>query len=145
MTNTTVWTFFYGSNMDLDVLKAVDYIPEQVEVAKLQGFDIEIRPLSNLVGSDRHCVYGILATGTHEELDRLYGSYVHDKLGATYLPQAVLCEKLDGTFLPALCYLCAEMEPAIATNNYLDRVVGPARSFGFPDWYIKRLEQYRPV
>jgi hypothetical protein len=34
--------------MDLNVLKAVDYVPEQVEVAKLQVFDIEIRPLSNL-------------------------------------------------------------------------------------------------
>jgi len=143
MSDTTVWTFFYGSNMDLDILKAVDYIPEQVEVARLQGFDIQIRPLANLIRSDRHCVYGILATGTHDELDRLYGRYVHGELGAIYLPHAVLCEKLDGTLMPALCYLSPEMEPARATNAYLDRIVGPAQAFGFPDWYIERLEEYR--
>ncbi len=143
MSETTVWTFFYGSNMNLDILKAVDYIPKQVETAILQGYDIRIRPLANLFRSDRHCVYGILATGTHDELDRLYGRYVHEELGATYLPHAVLCEKLDGTFLPALCYLCPEMETASTTNEYLDRIVGPARTFGFPDWYIERLEDYR--
>ena len=82
-------------------------------------------------------------TGTHDELDRHYGRYVHEEFGVTYLPHAVLCEKLDGTFLPALCYLCPEMETASTTNEYLDRIVGPARTFGFPDWYIERLENYR--
>lgn len=143
MSDTTVWTFFYGSNMNLDILKAVDYIPKQVEAAILQGYDIKIRPLANLTRSDRHCVYGILATGTHDELDRLYGRYVHEELGAIYLPHPVLCEKLDGTLLPALCYLCPEMESASATNEYLDRIVESARTFGFPDWYIERLEEYR--
>lgn len=129
--------------MDLGVLKAVDYIPEQVEVARLYGFDIEIAPLANLLRSDRHCVYGILATGTHAELDRLYGEYVQQKLGAVYLPHPVLCEKLDGSQLPALCYLCPAMEPAQATNEYLDKIITPAKIFGFPEWYIQRLEQFR--
>ncbi|MFQ5955722.1 MAG: gamma-glutamylcyclotransferase family protein [Kiloniellales bacterium] len=143
MPKATVWTFFYGSNINLDVLKKVDYIPSRVEVARLHGFDIRIRPLANLVRSDRHCVYGILATGTHAELDRLYGRYVRDELGAVYLPQAVLCEKLDGTLMPALCYVAPEIEPAQATDDYLDRIIAPAREFGFPDWYIERLEEFR--
>ena len=73
MPQVTVWTFFYGSNINLGILKKVDYIPRQVHVARLHGFDIQIRPLANLVRSDQHCVYGILATGTHDELERLYG------------------------------------------------------------------------
>ncbi|MEM7563603.1 MAG: gamma-glutamylcyclotransferase family protein, partial [Pseudomonadota bacterium] len=100
MSHHLVWTFFYGSNMDLEVLHAVDYHPDQVEVAKLNGYDIVIGPLANLVRSDQHSVYGILATGTHEELERLYGKYVHEKLGAVYLPEAVLCEKTDGSLIP---------------------------------------------
>ena len=143
MAQSIVWTFFYGSNINLDVLKMVDYVPGEAQVARLHGFDIEIRPLANLVRSDRHCVYGILATGTHEELARLYGRYVHDELGATYLPEAVLCEKLDGTLVPALCYFAPEIERAPATDEYLDRIVGPARQFGFPQWYIERLEAFR--
>ena len=143
MAEATVWTFFYGSNINPKVLKKVDYVPSQVEVARLHGFDIQIRPLANLVRSDRHCVYGILATGTHKELDRLYGRYVRDELGAVYLPEAVLCEKLDGTFMPALCYIAPETEPAPATDEYLDRIIVPARELGFPDWYIERLEAFR--
>lgn len=49
----TVWTFFYGSYMNLDVLKEVDLVPGRVEVARLNGFDILIRPLANLVRSDQ--------------------------------------------------------------------------------------------
>lgn len=143
MAQATVWTFFYGSNMNLDVLRKVDFVPDEVHVARLHGFDIEIRPLANLVRSDRGSVYGILAAGTHDELTRLYGRYVHDELGATYLPEAVLCEKLDGALVPALCYIAPTTEPAPATDEYLDRIVAPARQFGFPEWYLERLESFR--
>ena len=143
LNNNQIWTFFYGSNMDLEVLRAVDYVPEQVEVVKLSGFDIVIGPLANLVRSDQHCVYGILATGTHDELDRLYGRYVLEKLGAVYMPEAVLCEKTDGSLIPALCYLNPEMEPAPASDEYLNKITDPARALGFPDWYIERLEEFR--
>ena len=139
----TVWTFYYGSNINLEILKRFDYVPDRVEVARLPGFDIAIGPLANLVPSERHCVYGILATGTHDDLERLYGRYVQGELGATYLPEAVLCQTLDGRWIPALCYIAEPSESSQATDDYLDRIVGPARDFGFPDWYIERLESFR--
>ncbi len=138
-----VWTFFYGSNMNLEVLKRFDYVPDKVEVAVLPGFDVTIRPLANLVPSLGRSVYGILATGTHDELDRLYGRYVQDELGATYLPEAVLCQTLDGGWMPALCYIAAPTALAPATDEYLDRIVEPARALGFPAWYVERLESFR--
>ncbi len=143
MSKRTVWTFYYGSNINLEILKRVGYVPERVEVARLHGFDIAISPLANLVPSEEHMVYGILATGTHDDLDRLYGRYVQDELGATYLPEAVLCETLDGRWVPALCYIAAPLADAPATDDYLDRIIKPAREFGFPDWYIERLERFR--
>ena len=139
----TVWTFYYGSNINLEILKRFDYVPDRVEVARLPGFDIAIGPLASLVPSERHCVYGILATGTHDDLERLYGRYVQGELGATYLPEAVLCQTLDGRWIPALCYIAEPSEQSRATDDYLDRIVGPARDFGFPDWYIERLESFR--
>ena len=140
MADPTVWTFFYGSFMNLDVLKKSGFVPERYEVAKLNGFDIQIRPLATLVRSDQHCVYGILAPGTHEQLHRLYSQ---DWVGK-YLPEAVLVETLDGKWRSALCYIAPASDPQPATNDYIDRIVGPAKQYGFPDWYITRLESFRP-
>jgi hypothetical protein len=143
MVEPKVWVFFYGSFINLDVLRGVGLVPDRVEVAQLAGFDIVLRPLANLVRSDQHSVYGILATATHAELGRLY-AYAQDQLGGTYLPEAVLVE-VGGTWRPALCYIAAEMEPSAASNDYIDRIVIPARQHGFPDWYVARLEAFRPV
>jgi hypothetical protein len=143
MKQLKVWAFFYGSYINLNVLNEVDFIPEQYEVAKLNGFDIQIQPLANLVRSDRQCVYGIVATATHAELKRLYAHAEH-VLGGVYLPEAVLTETLDGGWRPALCYIAPSLDPKPAANDYIDRIVGPAQEYGFPAWYIERLESFRP-
>ena len=138
-----IWTFFYGSYINLHVLKEVGLVPERWEVARLSGFDIRIAPRANLVRSDEHCVYGIVATATQEELGRLY-AHARSVLGEIYLPEAVLVETRDGAWRPALCYLAPAMEPRPAENDYIDRIAGPARELGFPDWYVRRIESHRP-
>jgi hypothetical protein len=143
MSQPRVWTFFYGSYINFAVLKEVNYVPDRWEVARLSGFDIRIQPRANLVRSGQHGVYGIVATATHEELGRLY-AHARDVLGETYLPEAVLVETGDDKWRPALCYLAPAMEPRPATNEYIDRIAGPAREFGFPEWYIQRIEGFRP-
>jgi hypothetical protein len=121
----------------------VDYVPENWEVARLAGFDIRIHPRANLVRSDQHSVYGILATGTHAEL------------GPACMPMPKTCsvrhicpkpfaETRDGKCKPAMCYICPIMHPRAATNGYINRIVGPAREYGFPLWYIQCLETFRP-
>jgi hypothetical protein len=143
MADARAWTFFYGSFINLDVLRMRDYVPDMYEVARLDGFDITIRPLANLVRSVQHCVYGIIAPATHEELRRLY-DYARDELGCTYLPEAVLVEIRDGKWRPALCYIAPAMDSRPAADDYVERIVGPARLHGFPDWYVARLESFRP-
>lgn len=143
MADSKVWTFFYGSYMNLDVLREVNYTPDQIEVASLPGFDIRIRPRANLVRSDQHLTYGILATGTHSELDRLY-RHAKEILGEVYLPEAVIAQKFDGTFRPALCYICPAMADRTPSGDYVDRIVAAARQCRFPLWYIQRLEAFRP-
>src|SRR6516165_42171 len=124
MVEPEVWVFFYGSYMNLAVLKEVDLVPERREVARLGGFDIQIRPRANLVRSESHCVYGIVATATHAQLARLY-AHARDVLGETYLPEAVLVETRDGQWRPVLCYICPEMEPRSAEPAYVERIAGP--------------------
>jgi hypothetical protein len=137
-----VWVFFYGSYINLDVLREVDLVPDQWEVAQLHGFDIRIQPRANLVPSQEHSVYGIVATVSHAELTRLY-AHARDVLGEVYLPQAVLVQNLAGLWRPALCYLCPEMVPRPADNAYIERITRPARRLGFPEQYIARLEKFR--
>jgi hypothetical protein len=137
-----VWTFFYGSYINFDVLREVDLVVEEWEVARLDGFDICIAPRANLVRSDQHCVYGIVATATHTELERLY-AHARDVLGEVYLPEAVLVQTAGGGWRPALCYVCLDMDPRPAEMAYIDRIVGPARTLGFPSWYVDRLESFR--
>jgi hypothetical protein len=136
-----VWVFFYGSYMNLDVLREVHLLPDRWEVARLSGFDIRIAPRANLIRSPADCVFGILATATHDELTRLY-AHARDVLGETYLPEAVTAEGLDGHARPALCYIAPAMAPAPAAPDYVERILAPARDLGFPAWYRDRLASF---
>lgn len=131
--------FFYGSFINLGVLAGSGLIPENIEVARLAGFDISIAPLATLVRSDRHSVYGILCTASHESLRHLYGQ----EWVAAYRPQAVMVETRLGRMTMALCWIAPPFRPEPAAGDYLDRITGPARDFGFPAWYIERLESFR--
>ena len=143
MTEAKIWTFFYGSFMNPDVLKKLSIVPDEFEVATLSGFDISIRPLANLAPSPDHCVYGVAATTTHAELARLY-DYACDTLGGTYLPQAVLVQLRNGKWLPAMSYVASELKARPAANDYVDLIVHSAKHYAFPKWYIDRLESFRP-
>ena len=126
----------------LDVLEGVDYVPRRYEVARLPGYDIKVGPLANLVRSDQHAVYGIVATGTHDELARLY-DHAENVLGGRYLPEPVLVVTESGHWLPALTYIAHSLAEGPVADDYLDRIVGPARAHDFPQWYIDRLESFR--
>jgi hypothetical protein len=139
----SVWVFFYGSYMNVDVLAEVGLSRREFVVGRLAGFDIHIGSLANLVRSDQHLVYGLLTRATHAELSLLY-RHASDVLGGTYLPHAVTVELADGSLRAALCYLGSVLGSGSPRADYVDRIVTPARSFGFPAWYIARLEGFRP-
>ncbi len=141
MESGRVSVFFYGSFINLKVLEEGGLHPEKVEVARLSGYDIRIRPLANVEASSQHCVYGILCRATHAQLSRLYGQ---DWVG-DYLPYPVLAETLEGKLAPALCYIAPSPKLSQAADDYVGRIVDPAREHGFPDWYIERLESFRPA
>jgi hypothetical protein len=126
--------------MNREVLARGGLVPERIEVARLWGFDIVIDTLATLVRSDQHCVYGILCEATDDELRSLYGQ---DWLGSTYLAEAVLVQAEGGRLVPSLCYIAPTAHPTRPANDYLDWIIGAAREYGFPSWYIERLERFR--
>ena len=136
-----VWVFFYGSYMNRAVLAEVALAPEEWRPARLPGFDIEIAPRANLVRRGDSAVYGVLATATHAELERLY-AHAHQVLGEVYLPEAVLAEQLGGGLRPALCYIAPAMRAAPVDPAYVERILRPARELGFPASYLARIERF---
>jgi hypothetical protein len=139
-----VAVFLYGSYMSRDVLAEIGLRPERREVARLDGFDVRIRPLANLVASPGSSVWGVLCGLTHEELERLYG-HARDVLGSVYLPEAVVVRTLDDRTEPALCYLASDMSDGLPAPGYVERVVRAARGLGLPEPYVAKLESFRPA
>ena len=137
MEERRVAVFFYGSFMDKGVLRQRGFEPADVQVAKLWGFDIRFAPLATLVPVEEHtCVYGLVATATHGDFQRLYGeSWV-----SSYRPEAVIVETIPGRRLPALVYIAGGATPPAPSDDYIDHILGPAREHRFPDWYLEHLE-----
>lgn len=100
MTERQVSVFFYGSFINLDVLKQAGLELDGFRVAQLHAWDIHIGPLATLMPKANAVVYGTVVECTHAELDRLYSQ---DWVGG-YLPEAVVVE-VDRAFLPALTYV----------------------------------------
>jgi hypothetical protein len=136
MEEPRVSVYFYGSFINRAVLAKAGYRPRQWEVARLDRHNIVLNPLATLVRSDEHAVYGVLASATHGELARLYGQdWVRE-----YLPEAVVVSTSDSRLCAALCYIARGRTAPAPFENYLEKILEPARALGFPQWYIRRLE-----
>ena len=131
--------FFYGSFIRRDVMARGGFHPEQIEVVRLNGFDISFCPHANIYRSDQHSIYGVLVRATHQELDQLYSM---DGVGV-FLPEAVLVETRHGALQPAMCYIPPSREDKPADREYVGHLATAAREYGFPEWYVARLESFR--
>jgi len=138
-----VLVFFYGSYMNRGVLAEVGLAPAIWEVASLLDFDIRIAPRANLFKAPGCVVFGVLASATRAELDRLYAN-ARDVLGETYLPEAVRVQIRDRAWRTALCYIAPSMIERPADPAYLERILHPAHELNFPAWYLEHLGSFRP-
>lgn len=143
MDQRKIWVFFYGSYINIKVLKDIGLQVTEYDVARIDGYDIEINPIVNLVKSDKECVYGIATTATHDELKHLY-DHAQKVLGGNYLPEAVLLQTRDGKWRASLCYIANSIPPKPPTNDYIDTITESAKEYAFPLWYIDKLGSFRP-
>jgi hypothetical protein len=138
MAERRVAVFFYGSFMDRAVLEQRGYTPADVEVARLPGFDIRFAPLATLVPAGRKMsVYGLVATATHVELERIYG----EAWVSSYRPEAVIVRTMAGRRLPALVYIAWGATPPAPSDDYIEHILRPAREYGFPETDLRRVER----
>ena len=135
-----VWTFFYGSFMNADVLAKADVHPAERQAARLDGWALAIAPHATLVPAPGSRVFGVLGKLTHEELDRLY---MKDWFGfGRYLPEAVVALDAAGGPVPALCYVAWESEGGRPTAEYVERILQVAREYSFPEDYVRHIRSF---
>ena len=138
-TQKRIAAFFYGSFIRREVMALGGFHPDSIEVAKLNGYDIAFDPHANVFRSNQHAICGILVYPSHQELDKLYS---RDGVGV-FLPEAVVVETNDNRLVPAMCYMPPMRGKDSPDLAYVERILEAGREYGFPTWYVNRLEEFR--
>jgi hypothetical protein len=140
---TPVWVFFYGTIMEPTELKKFGVTPARVVPAKLNGYELSVRPRPNIAPADRACAFGSLMSVRHDDLTTLYTA-LETRFGARYRSAPVLVESLDGMLKPALCYIADDMAEAPAEAEFINQLVRCVRTMGFPEWYAEHVQSFAP-
>jgi hypothetical protein len=74
---------------------------------------------------------------THDEIERLYS----EASVRAYRPEAVLCELVDGSRVPALCFnLVVPPAPEEVNSEYAAKLRDLARRLGLPSDYVESIQ-----
>jgi hypothetical protein len=136
--------FFYGLFMDMGLLQQRGLAPRNPQIARLDGYDIEIRDRATVIRNATARVYGIVTELTHAEIGTLYA----DPSVRDYRPEAVLVTLADDRQVPAWCYTLPQVTGARRNTVYAVRLLEVAKTLAFPGDYLdtlQRLAQSEPT
>lgn len=128
--------FFYGLFMDEDLLRSKGVTVTQFRPASVLGFQLRIGVRASLVPSQSGHVYGLIASISHAEIERLYSEpSVQD-----YRPEAILAHLDTGETLAVLCFNLVD-PPSAADRNpeYASKLRALAERLGFPADYVQSM------
>jgi hypothetical protein len=145
MSARKVQVFFYGSFMNLEVMKAAGLAKRPFAPATLLGFDLKINQRATLVDAGDGVVYGIIANFTHIELAKFYGDYGKTLTSDTYNPEPVIAHTRGGKWVAALTHISDDTEDGPPSPEYLDSMLTAAKNYGFPGWYRERIAAFGAV
>lgn len=128
--------FFYGLFMDQDLLREKRLAPENVELASVTGYALQIGRRAGLVRRESETVFGTVMALTPAEIARLYGEGGFQD----YKPIPVLARRKDGSLTPALCYNLP-VPPATNERNadYARRLKAVGQKVGLPEEYLQSI------
>src|SRR5688572_5127696 len=98
--------------MDEALLHAKGITSPNLRVAFVPGFQLRIGSRATLVPIPSERVFGVAASLSHSELERLYS----EPSVQAYKPEAVLAHLLNGEILAALCFNLVE-PPSAGEHN----------------------------
>jgi len=128
--------FFYGLFMDEALLHARDITSPNLRVAFVPGFQLRIGNRATLVPIPSERVYGVVASLSHSELERLYS----EPSVQAYKPEAVLAHLLNEAILAVLCYNLVAAPAADEHNpEYAAKLRALATQLQFPLDYVSSI------
>lgn len=129
--------FFYGLFMDEDLLRSKGVSPANLRSASVSAFQLRIGDRATLVPSPAGRVYGLIASLSHAELERLYS----EPSVSAYRPEAVLAELPNGEVVAALCFNLPEPPSAGERNvDYASKLRSLAERLDFPADYVASIQ-----
>jgi hypothetical protein len=128
--------FFYGLFMDEALLRTKGITSPNLRVGSVPGFQLRIGNRATLVPIPGERVFGVIASLSHAELERLYSEpSVQD-----YKPEAVLAHLLNGEILAVLCFNLAESPSANEHNpDYAAKLRALAAKLQLPPDYVSSI------
>src|SRR2546425_11526179 len=121
MTTDVLKVFFYGSFMDLEVMRTRGVVPRTVETAELKDWNITFSPMATLVQSKGDSFLGTIAELFQTEIQTLYST---DDL-KHYHPADVTVATKHNKRVRTQAYICkpGTQKPSV---TYLQRVIRTA-------------------
>jgi hypothetical protein len=122
--------------MDENLLRGMGVAPTNPLAASVRGFRLRIGKRAALVPDNSGRVFGLVASLSHIELEKLYC----EPGECTYRPEAVLTHLSNGEFLAALCFnlveppIIGERDPECAS-----RLRSLAEQLHFPAEYVASI------
>ena len=129
--------FFYGLFMDETLLQAKGITLPNLRVASVPGFQLRIGTRATLVPAPSGRVFGLIASLSHNELERLYS----EPSVQAYRPEAVLAYLTNGETLAALCFNLVEPPSSDEHNlDYASKLRSLAERLNFPSDYVSSIQ-----
>jgi Gamma-glutamyl cyclotransferase, AIG2-like len=129
--------FFYGLFMDEDLLQSKGVIPTNLRSASVSEFQLRIGNRATLVPSQGGRVFGLVASLSHVDVERLYS----ESSMSAYRPEAVLVHLSNGEVLAALCFNLPDPPSAEERNaDYASKLHSLAERLNFPAEYVASIQ-----
>ena len=129
--------FFYGLFMDEGLLRSKGVTPTNLRSASVSGFQLRIGNRATLVPAPSGRVFGLVASLSHIDLERLYS----EPSVSAYRPEAVLVHLSSGEVLAALCFNLPEPpSPAERNSDYASKLRSLAEQLNFPAEYVASIQ-----
>lgn len=136
-----VWVFFYGTFMRTKVLHEYGIHCKETSPAKLNGFELIVRPRVNLIKREGAVSYGGLAYISHRDIFFLYDN-LRKNFGIIYSPYPVIAQLSDGRSRPALCYIALNIEDGKPDPLYIEELIGCAKQVGASPQYLDHIQSF---
>lgn len=133
----TIDVFFYGLFMDKGLLQSKGVMPTNLRLASVLGFQLRIGNRATLVPARSGRVFGLVASLSHTEVERLYS----EPSVSAYRPEAVLVHLSNGEVLAALCFNLPKPPSADERNSdYATELRSLAERLNFPAEYVASIQ-----